>query len=354
MNSDVKELHDLARQVVTDAGIAADEDATWTLIAELGWLMVATPEDLGGLGMGLSGACALHRELGRGLATVPFLPAMLAIDAISQGELADRESWLERLTTGEAYVAASLSESSFTFSQNAGGGCRLSGSASAVFSADRASHVLACATDGSAIALVDLQQPGVDVVSRPTWDETRRLFDIQVADVQLDPGVVIARGDRAEGIARRLAVLRDFALSADAVGGAGALLEATVEYLQTRRQFGRPLALFQALKHRCADLKALTEAADALLVDSLDRVGELTCDSESLAGAEMMGRAAKQLACTAYMTVAEEALQLHGGIGMTAEHECHLFLKRAMLNEHLGGQQACYDVGVADYFLGGS
>jgi len=175
-----------------------------------------------------------------------------------------------------------------------------------------------------------------------------------LADVEVDPGLVVARSDRAEGIARRLSVLRDFGLASDAVGGAGALLEATVEYLQTRRQFGRPLALFQALKHRCADPKAITEAADALLIDGLDRVGELARDSDSLARGDLMGRAVKQLACTAYMTVAEEALQLHGGIGMTSEHECHLFLKRAMLNEHLGRQQGCYDVGIADHCLGDS
>jgi alkylation response protein AidB-like acyl-CoA dehydrogenase len=125
-----------------------------------------------------------------------------------------------------------------------------------------------------------------------------------------------------------------------------------VDYLQTRQQFGRPLALFQALKHRCADLKAQTEGAQALLLDNLGRLDETPGEADTLAVAERLGRAAKQLACAAYAAVAEESLQLHGGIGMTSEHSCHLFLKRAMLNEHLGGPQQNYDVGLAASLLG--
>ena len=116
----------------------------------------------------------------------------------------------------------------------------------------------------------------------------------------------------------------------------------TVEYLQTRRQFGRPLALFQALKHRCADLKASVTAAEALLSDSLDRA------SSGQDAAVAMG--AKQFACSVYTRVAEEAIQLHGGIGMTAEHPCHLFLKRAQLNEQLGWHRD-YEPGIAEAFL---
>ncbi|MGL4566461.1 MAG: acyl-CoA dehydrogenase family protein, partial [Halioglobus sp.] len=79
MHTQVGELHDAARQVLGGAGLAADEQGTWSLISELGWLMVALAEDRGGLGLGLPGACALHMEMGRALARVPFIPALLAI-----------------------------------------------------------------------------------------------------------------------------------------------------------------------------------------------------------------------------------------------------------------------------------
>jgi alkylation response protein AidB-like acyl-CoA dehydrogenase len=154
------------------------------------------------------------------------------------------------------------------------------------------------------------------------------------------------RGVEAQALSRRLATHRDFALAADAAGGAAAALEMTVEYLKTRRQFGRPLALFQSLKHRCADLKMRVAAAEALLADHLARASAAPDSAE----AETLGKAAKMFAAAAYATVTEEALQLHGGIGMTAEHACHLFLKRALLDEQLG-RDCNYALEVADAAL---
>jgi alkylation response protein AidB-like acyl-CoA dehydrogenase len=173
------------------------------------------------------------------------------------------------------------------------------------------------------------------------------LFDLRFTNAQVDEPLTLATGNAAITLSRRISTLRDFSLAADAVGGAQVLLDRTVDYLQTRRQFGRPLALFQALKHRCADLKALTSSSEALLLDSLNRFGEQIKGPE----AEAKGKAAKYLACSVYVRVAEEALQLHGGIGMTSEHPCHLFLKRALLNEHLGRNNGSYELDIADGFL---
>lgn len=342
MNTDVRELQDSARQVLGGLDLAAEEQASWSLISELGWLMISTPEEMGGLGMGLAGACALHMELGRRLATIPFLPATLAIEAVCHSGLADRDTWLERLTTGETYVAASLAESSLRLSAGSSGEARIAGTAVAVQSADLASHVLICA--GDIVALVPLEQPGIETNSRPTWDTTRRLFDLEFTAVALDKQLMLASGPAARVLTSRLAAIRDFALAAEAVGGGAALLDLTVEYLGTRQQFGRPLAMFQALKHRCADLKALNEGAEALLMDSLGRVSESLDTAVAVEPvAELAGKGAKQLATAAYASMAEESLQLHGGIGMTSEHVCHLFLKRAMLNEHLGrGYESYY------------
>ncbi len=355
MTPELNQLTDSARQVVAGLGLglAADEQEAYSLIAELGWLMVSTPEEQGGLGMGLAGACALHTELGRGLATVPFLPQLLAISAVSSGAWPGQEIWLESMMSGERRVTTSLGESSLTVERDGDGAMKLNGRAVALASADCASHVLVEAADGVCLALLALDQSGVRITARPTWDVTRRLFDLEVSDAALDPQLIIAQGESASLLRQRLAILRDFALAADAVGGAMALLEMTVEYLQTRQQFGRPLALFQALKHRCADLKAHTEAAQALLQDGLDAVTDREGDVIATPEAEMKALAVKQLACSAYAAVAEESLQLHGGIGMTSEHDCHLFLKRALLNEHLGRRQDSYDRGLADRFIAG-
>ena len=348
MNADLVELQQSVRQVLAGAAVPADEQTTWPLLVELGWLLVSVPEELGGLGQGPSGACVLQIEMGRRLAAVPCLPAMLAIDAVCQSGLADRESRVERLTGGD-YVAAPLAECALSLEQTGAGKARLTGLASAVPSADRASHALVWTTAGDCVALVPLGQPGVQATERPAWDTTRRLFDLRFTGMELDEQLVLARGPAAQALTRRLTTLRDLALAADAVGGANALLELTVEHLQVRRQFGRPLALFQALKHRCADLKTLIAAAEALLLDSLGRLG----DSIGGAEAELKGKTVKHLACATYARVAEEALQLHGGIGMASEHQCHLFLKRALLNERLGRQDDRYELDIADGLLAG-
>jgi len=346
MSGELLELRDSARQVLSGGGLAAPEQKTWSQVLELGWLLVAVPEELGGLDQGLAGACAFHEECGRALATAPYLPAMLAIDAVCAAARADRADWLERLTTRDL-ATAPLADAELRLSDDRPDRWRLSGKVAAVPSADRASHVLLCTTDGQTVALVPLAQPGVERVARPTWDETRRLFDLQLSDVELERDHILASGAAAQALTRRLATQRDFALAADAVGGASALLDSTIEYLKTRRQFGRPLALFQALKHRCADLKAQVCSAEALLGEALARAG----DDLGGGAAEAAGRSAKLQACSVYAQVAEESLQLHGGIGMTAEHPCHLFLKRALLDERLGRGDG-YELPLADRLLG--
>ncbi len=340
------ELRDSARQVLAGTGTPASEDKLWPLLVELGWLLAPVPEHLGGLGLGIEGACSLHTELGGGLSQAAYLPATLCLDAVCHSDLPEpeRAAWVERLCSGELGTAP-LTDPALTLASGAGA---LSGLAATVQSADRASHVLLWTADHDCLLLLALDQPGVQITSRATWDVTRRLFDLRVDNAALAEQLVLARGDAARAAVRRLHTLRDLSLAADAIGGAAALLALTLEHLATRRQFGRPLALFQALKHRCADLKTRLAGAEALLQDSLAAISTEAGD----AGALHTAHKAKYLACATFLNVAEESLQLHGGIGMADEHPCHLFLKRAMLNEHLGSAEQGYEIAIADHFLG--
>ncbi len=346
MSDYLNELQDSARQVVSDAGLPATEEKTWPLIVELGWLLTSVPEAEGGLGLGIEGVCALHAELGRGLSQAPFLPALMALDAVCQSELADKSSWLARLTAGE-WATAPLAEPELSLQSADSATAAMTGQVAALQSADQASHALVWTDDKDCVALVPLSHPGVELIERPTWDATRRLFDLHMNSVKLDEQQVLARGTKARRLIARLQVQRDFALATDSVAAASALLEMTVEHLQTRTQFRRPLAMFQALKHRCADLKALLAGAEALLQDSLAGLG----DDVDTAATQLQGKKVKYLACSMFARVAEESLQLHGGIGMAAEHPCHLFLKRAMLNEHLGSGTGSYEADIADSLL---
>ncbi len=187
----------------------------------------------------------------------------------------------------------------------------------------------------------------MQATERPAWDTTRRLFDLRFTGMELDEQLVLARGPAAQALTRRLITLRDLALAADAVGGANALLELTVEHFQVAA-----IVVLLPCSRRSTPLaawKTLIAAAEALLLDSLGRLG----DSIGGAEAELKGKTVKHLACATYARVAEEALQLHGGIGMASEHQCHLFLKRALLNERLGRQDDRYELDIADGLLAG-
>ncbi len=341
MNEFLNELRDSARQVMNGAGTPAKEDSTLPLVTELGWLLAAVPEELDGLGLGVQGACMLHQELGRNLAEVAFLPATLAIDALCHSDVADKAELIGRFTTGES-ITASLVDSNLSLN-----GSSLSGVVAAIQSADLASHAVVWTVDARCVALINLEQAGVERLARPTWDETRRLFDVALTNVEVSAEQILASGDAAVALVTRLQNLRDYALAADALGGSAALIALTIEHLQTRVQFARPLAAFQALKHRCADLQTEVAAAEALFNDSLSRVAE----SMGSADAVFSGQKVKYLACATYAKVVEECLQLSGGIGMASEYPCHLYLKRSMLSEHLGSGNGQYEVAIADTFL---
>lgn len=346
MSEYLDELRESARQVVEGAGTPALEESTWPLIVELGWLLTSVPESLDGLGLGIQELCALNTELGKGLSQSPFLAATMAIEALVQSDLADKADWLGRFTMGET-ATAPLTDSRIALHQNDSGQAVLSGLAPAVQSADTASHAILWTDHAGCIALVALQQPGVEVIERQTWDTTRRLYDVKLTNVPVDDQVVIGSGEEAQNLVARLETLRDFALAADSLGGSAALLDLTVEHLRTRKQFGRPLALFQALKHRCADLKTMLAAAEALMNDSLAGLDNNIGTPE----ARLAAKKAKYLACSVYARITEESLQLHGGIGMAVEYPCHLYLKRSMLNEHLGASEDHYTSYIADNFL---
>lgn len=317
------ELHDAAQKAFPADQLKPAREASWDLITEMGWLLLPLAEDAGGLGLGRDASAAIHFELGKVLSTAPLIPALLSVQTLAAAEeLADQASWIERVCAGEL-VTLNLLPGDITL--NTSGSIWLSGTLPCVPDADIATHVLVFAK--GIAALVPLASEHVEISERHLWDESRRLFDVTLRNHHVEPELVVARGEASHHIADRLHGELQLALAADCLGGASAALAMTVEYLKTRKQFDRPLAMFQALKHRCADLKTQVVAAEALLwTRAVDEDATVT-DLGAL----------KALASDVYRFVAEEAIQLHGGIGLTEEHHCHLFMKRAMLNLQLGG-----------------
>ncbi|GAA0319308.1 acyl-CoA dehydrogenase family protein [Sphingomonas oligophenolica] len=313
------ELQDAARQAFGDR--SRDAETTWQLIGEMGWLMMTVPEALGGLGLGTEAAAVIHNELGRALVPGPAIAQMLVIEALcATGGRAGRDVLLAEAMAGRVMTTSLAGRG------NANLTC--------IPDADRASHLLL--VDSGRVSLVLLD--GAILTARETWDKTRRLFDVALDGPE---ALVIAEGDAAAALSERLEAQLLLALAGDSLGGADAILSITIDYLKMRRQFDRPLAMFQALKHRVADMKTRLAAAEALYW--------VRAGVESVPLAEI--GALKALATGVYRTIAEEAVQLHGGIGLTIEHECHLFLKRALLNCALGGDADRHEERAGRHFL---
>lgn len=318
---ELNELTDAAQKAFPADALSPGRNESWQLVAEMGWLMIRLPEDDGGLGLDREASTAIHAEMGRVLATTPLIPAQLGMQAIMASEtLADRAEWLERLAGGE-YAPLHMLPARVTAAADG----TLSGTVAGVFDADMAVAVVASVPAG--YALIPVDAPGVSRVERPIWDPSRRLFDLVLDGYAPDPALAISDAEGAKALHDLLAPEAHLALAADCLGAANAALDLTVEYMKMRRQFDRPIAMFQALKHRAADMKTRIVLADALL---WNRARDAGASATQIA-------AAKTLAAEALQFVTEEAIQLHGGIGLTEEHPIHRFMKRAMLNLQLCG-----------------
>ncbi len=284
------ELRDSARKAFGKDGLVPEATASWATLSEMGWFMMTVPEQQGGLGMGTEATAAIHFELGRALVPGAAITQMLVIEALAA-------------TRHDALLARAM------------GGEVMTTDLCHALDADQASHMLLVSESRIALAAISTAK------LRIGWDETRRLFDVTTGDE-----VMIANGAEAKALSDQLRAHLLLMLAADSLGGAEAALAMTIDHLKTRRQFDRPLAMFQALKHRVADQKIAHSAAEALLWNRAATPPSL---------AEM--GALKALCSSTYARIAEESIQLHGGIGLTQEHSCHLFLKRAFLNCALGG-----------------
>ncbi|MEP6546346.1 MAG: acyl-CoA dehydrogenase family protein [Gammaproteobacteria bacterium] len=325
------ELQDSARQVLGRARErGAPEADLWGTLIELGWLGVCLPAENGGLGQPFAALATLYQELGRVLAPHDFVGVSICLSALA-GVAGDGCVARETIAQTLAGAARPMCTGTLPREIKAVDG-RLRGVIRGVLDVGAASHLLVpFEAAGPVLALLKIPHPGLSIVRRPTWDLTRRLFDVVAEDAAVEPRDVVFEGAAATAVMKMTEAQLNLALACDAVGGSEAIFGETLLYMQSRHQFGRPIASFQALKHRCADLATEMSASGALLIAGCDALSMLQGDWESRAACSRL------YAGEVYRRVTEEAIQLHGGIGFTWEHQCHRYLKRARLNEVLGG-----------------
>ncbi|QUH00584.1 acyl-CoA/acyl-ACP dehydrogenase [Saccharopolyspora erythraea] len=302
-----------------------DLDLWRTLAGELGLAALLVPEELGGAGASARELGVVAEELGRAVAPVPFLGNLLATTALT--ECADAEGvreLLPRLSDGSLVgtVAVPLTTAPHAPFPSAvkAEGATLTGTITSVVDLEVADRVLVPATDedGPALYLVDTSAAGVTTTPATPLDLTRRIGT-------LDLSAVVAQrvGGDAVRVLRRALTVAAGTLASEQTGLAQLCLDSTVEYALTRYQFGRQIASFQAVKHRLADLWSGVSTARAAArgaADALTGSGEET---------ELAVAVAQAYCSDLVVLAAEEALQLHGGIGMTWEHPVHLYLGRA-------------------------
>jgi alkylation response protein AidB-like acyl-CoA dehydrogenase len=313
----------------------------WTSAAALGWPALPVGEAHGGLGLDFAALAILYEELGRCVAPLPLVGTALVAEALAAaGSAEQRAEWLPRIAAGEVPAALHLDcAQSFDGVRLTRGGDSLilSGRAGDLIEGGAARLLLigAAEADGTAhYLLVEPEADGVSIVAEPTVDQTRHLAHAEFRETRL-PATRLLPGP-ARPLADALLNHAALALACDSLGGAAAILDQTIEYLKIREQFGKPIGSFQALKHRCADHKVALESSGAVVREAVRKRAAGAPD------AALFAAMAKFYACDVYAAIATDAVQLHGGIGFTWEHPCHLYLKRAKLNQALFGSSAAH------------
>ena len=324
---------------------AAVGDEFWQKLAEQGWLGIIYPEEVGGSGLGLVDLVVLMEEMGRAVMPGPFLSTVL-LGGAAIAELstpAQPQQWLPEIAAGRAKAALAWTELNLRWdaagialpAREAGSGFTLSGTKLFVGDAHLADILVVAARtrdgstmeDGVSLFLVPKNTPGLTVTLLPTIDETRKLCEVGFDNVALPAGALLGELHQGWAPLSRVVARATVALAAEMCGGAQRVLDMTVAYAKIRIAFGKPIGSYQGVKHQAADMLVALENAKSLTYYAawgLDQKVE-----EAPLAVSMAKAAASDMA----RQVAGAGIQLHGGIGMTWEHDLQLYFKRAKASE---------------------
>ena len=324
---------------------AAVTDEFWRKLAEQGWLGIVYPEEAGGSELGLVDLVVLMEEMGRRVMPGPFLSTVLLGGAAiaEAGAIEQRREWLPRIAAGEAKSALAWTEPNLRWdaagitlqAREAGGGFTLSGSKLFVGDAHLADILVIAARtrdgstmeDGVSLFLVPKEARGLSVTLLPTIDETRKLCEVRLDNVALPASALLGEKHGGWAPLAQVVARATVALCAEMCGGAQQVLDMTVDYAKLRVAFGKPIGSYQGVKHQAADMLVAIENAKSLTYYAAWAL------DEGLDEAPLAVSMAKAQASDTYRKVAGSGIQLHGGIGMTWEHDLQLYFKRAKASE---------------------
>ena len=311
----------------------------WEEMAELGWMLLPMSTDFGGLGGDMALVSTLAKEFGRTLYVNPFLGS--AVVSMKIIEESDREpirtEILDGIGTGDAIVSPALYEAQVrydldniaTIASEKDDGIVLNGTKTAVLYGNVASELLVLARNevesenaNFSLCLVPVDQQGVTMTHHCTHDGGR-MSDVLLRNVEVNRIHILLHGQETMPIVKRAVRYANASICAELVGAMEATFEMTLEYLKTRQQFGKNLSSFQALQHRMVDMFMRCQ-----LAESMRREAARAIESANESEQDMIISAAKCEIARSALLNAEEAVQLHGAMGMMDEMPVGHYLKR--------------------------
>ena len=319
----------------------------WSKLAQQGFTGVITPEEHGGMGLGKVELILLMEEAGYALLPGPFFSTVAlaapVIDAL--GTPAQKKKYLEPIAAGRARSTVALLEANGNWDvaslQLSAGGDKLSGTKLFVSDAAVADSIIVAA--GNGVFAVEAQAPGLRIEPMKGMDLTRRIYSIEFRNTPAEKlgGGGSSNLDRALDVATA-------ALCAEMVGGMQRTLETTVAYAKTRKQFGKPIGIFQAVQHLCADMYLETESSRSAAYYAAWALEENAPDAASAVSV------AKMYASDAARTVGNRGIQVHGGMGFTWENDLHLYYRRAKASETMLGDAIFHRERIAKLVIDGA
>ena len=330
-----------------DAGANGVDPESRQKLAELGFFGVLIPEEYGGVGMGMVAMGQVMEMQGRTIAATPLLQtAVLGASPLTLGASEDmKAAWLPKVASGEVTLALALDEGTHhaplniaTEAERNGQGYTLNGAKRYVTDGQHADMFIIVArtfgepgqSHGLSLFLVPRDADGLTVQTLNTVD-SHGAAHLVLEDVHAPDAYLIGAADTAWDTLEMVLDRGRIALAAEALGSSQAMFEMTLDYLQTRKQFGQLIGSFQALQHRAAKMFTDLEMTRSCVAAALSAVDENRNDIAELASL------AKAQASESVHLVSNETVQMHGGIGMTDDHDSGLYIKRARVQEALLG-----------------
>ncbi len=321
----------------------------WQKLAEQGWLGLIYPEAYGGAGLGFVDLIILMEEMGRVVLPGPYFSTVLlgGLAILEAGSERQKKEWLTKIASGEAKVTLAWTEPNARWdargitlsARAAAGGVVLSGTKLFVQDAHTADAMIVAARtadgrnpeEGVSLFLVPGTAQGLEAKLLPTMDQTRKLCEVILNDVTVEPAALVGEWDNGWAPLSRVIDRATVALCAEMCGGAQKVLEVSTEYAKIRVAFGKPIGSYQGIKHKLADMLVDVENAKSITYYAAWAV------DEEMAEAPLAVAMAKAYVSDAYRKVAAAGIQIHGGIGFTWEHDMHLYFKRAKGSEFTFG-----------------